>query len=97
MGSLLANVFMRSLEESIVPTLKDCLVHWKRYVNDTHAYIETDKIDYIIRKLNTYHHQIQITYELENYQRILFLDVSIRILTNGKQKFLGKRQTQTYT
>ena len=35
LGPLLANVFMFSLEELIVPTLKDCLVHLKRYVHDT--------------------------------------------------------------
>ena len=29
-GPLLANVFMFSLEEDIVPAFKDCLVHWKR-------------------------------------------------------------------
>ena len=82
LGLLLANVFMCSLEESIVPTLKDCLVQWKRYVDDTHAHIEPDKIDYVIKKLNIYHQQIQFTYELEKYQRISFLDVSIRRLTN---------------
>ena len=81
---LLADVFMCSLEKSIVPTLKDCLVHWKRNADDAHAYIEPGKIGYIMKKLNTYHQQIQFTYELEKYQRILFLDVSIRRLTNGK-------------
>ena len=50
LASLLANVFMCSSEKSIVPTLKDCLVHWKRYVDDTHAYIKPDKRDYVIEK-----------------------------------------------
>ena len=45
LGSLLANVFMCSLEESIVPKLEDCLVHWKQYVDNTYAYIKPDKID----------------------------------------------------
>ena len=75
---LLANVFICSLEESVVPTLKDCRVHWKRYVDDTYAYIEPHKIDYVMKKLNTYHQQIQLTYKLEKDQRISFLDVSIR-------------------
>ena len=38
LGPLLANVFMCSLEKSIVPTLKDCLVHWRRNVDDTRVY-----------------------------------------------------------
>ena len=65
LGFLLANVFMCSLEEAIVPTLKDCLVHWKRYVDDTHAYIKPENIDYVVKKLSTYHQQIQFIYELE--------------------------------
>ena len=96
LGPLLANVSMCSLEEAIVPTLKDCLVHWKRYVDDTHAYIEPEKIDYVMKKLNTYHQQIQFTYELEKYQRISFLDVSIRRLTNGKLKTtVFRKETNT--
>ena len=46
-------VFMGSLEEVIVPTLKDCLVHWKRYFDDTHVYIEPEKIDYVMKKLKS--------------------------------------------
>ena len=84
LGPFSANVFMYSLEKSILPTLKGCLVHSKRYVDDTHAYIDSDKIDYVMKKLNTYHQQTQVTYKLEKYQRVSFLDVPIRKLTNGK-------------
>ena len=77
---LLANVFMFPLKESIVPTLKDCLIYWKRCVDDTHAYIQPYKIDYVMKKLNTYHQQTQFTYELEKDQRISFFDVLIRFL-----------------
>ena len=83
---------MCSLEESIVPTLKD----WKRYIDDTHAYIKPSKIDYLMKKLNTYHEQIQFTYELEKYQRISFIDVSIRRLTNGKlETTVFRKETNT--
>ena len=82
---LLANVFIDSLEEAIVPTLKTVLCIGKyKLMRHMHIYSQPEKIDYIIKKLNTYHQQIQFTYELENYQRISFLDVSIRRLTNGK-------------
>ena len=37
-----------------------------------------------MKKLNTYLKQTQLTIELKQDQRILFLDVSIRRLTNGK-------------
>ena len=96
LGSLLANVFMCSLEEAIVPTLKDSLVHWKRYLDDTHAHIEPERIDYVIKKLNTYHQQIQFNCKLEKYLRISFLDVSIRRLTNGKLKAtVFRKETNT--
>ena len=99
LGPLLVSVFMCSLEESIVPTLKYFLVHWKRYVDDTHVYMEPDKIGYVMKKLNTYHQQIQFTYELEKYQHISFLDVSIRRLTNGKLEtiiFRKEKNTDVY-
>ena len=34
---LLANIFMKTLEEHLIPTLGDCLTHWERYVDDTHV------------------------------------------------------------
>ena len=64
-GPLLANFFMCSLDESVVPTLKDCFVHWKRFVDDIYEYIEPNKIDYVMKKPKTYHKQIQFTYELQ--------------------------------
>ena len=62
----------------------------------THVYIEPDKIDYVMKKLNTYHQQIQFTYKLEKYQRISLLDVSIRRLTNGKfETTVFRKETNT--
>ena len=97
--SLLAYAFMCSLEESIVPTLEKCLIHWKRYVDDIHAYTEADKTDYVMKKLNMYHKQIQFTYKLEKDQHISFLDVSIRRVTNAKLEttvFSKKINTDVY-
>ena len=49
-----------------------------------------------MKKLNTYHEQIQFTYELEKYQRISFIDVSIRRLTNGKLETTAfRKETNT--
>ena len=50
-----------------------------------------------MKKLKTYHQQILFTYELEKYQRITFLDVSIRRLTNGKlETAVFKKEANTY-
>ena len=49
-----------------------------------------------MKKLNTYHQQIQFIYELEKYQKILFLDVSIRRLTHGKlERTVFRKETNT--
>ena len=67
LGPLLANVFMCSLEELIVPKLKDCLVHWKQYVDDTYAYIDPDKIDKHLPKMKSKTYIAEITQKNEKY------------------------------
>ena len=84
------------LKKSIVLALNNCLVHWKRYVDDTHVYIKPDKVDYVLKKLNTYHKQIQFTYELQKDQRISFLDVSIRRITiRNRETIVIRKETNT--
>ena len=41
---LLGNIFMISLEEARFPFIKKHVAHWKRYVDDTDAYIDPSKI-----------------------------------------------------
>ena len=62
---LLANIFMTSLEEEVIPNLMPYLRNWKRYVNDTHAHANPEKVDFILTKLNIHHPNIQFTFELE--------------------------------
>ena len=63
LGPLLANIFMMSLEEEVIPKLTPYLYNWKRYVDDTHAYVNSEKVDFILTKLNSYHPNIQFTFE----------------------------------
>lgn len=51
---LLANIFMSSLEEEVLPTLGSCLCNWKGCVGDTHAYIITEKVQFILKKLKIF-------------------------------------------
>ena len=82
------------LKKSVVLALNNYLVHWKRYVDDTHVYIKPDKTDYVLKKLNTYHKQIQFTYELQKDQRISFLDVSIRRITiRNRETIVIRKET----
>ena len=58
LGPLLANIFMISLEEAILSSIKKHVGHWKRYVDDTHAYIDPSKIEFVLEKMNSYHPNI---------------------------------------
>ena len=43
LGPLLANIFMISLEERVLPKVSNYLCYWKRYVDDTYAYVVPEK------------------------------------------------------
>ena len=47
LGPVLANIFMISLEEAILPSIKKHVAHWKRYVDDRHTYIDPSKIEFV--------------------------------------------------
>ena len=49
---LLANIFISSSEEEVIPTLSSCLCNWKRYVDDSNAYITPENVEFILNKLN---------------------------------------------
>ena len=83
-GPLLTNIFMISLEEDLVPILKPCLCNWKRYVVDTHAYIEPTKAEFALNKLNNYYLNIEFRFELEKTNEINFLDVHMKRVNNSK-------------
>eukprot|EP00112_Aurelia_sp_Birch-Aquarium-sp1_P012412 Seg2610.4 transcript_id=Seg2610.4/GoldUCD/mRNA.D3Y31 product="hypothetical protein" protein_id=Seg2610.4/GoldUCD/D3Y31 len=99
LGPLLANIFMVELEEQIIPTLSDDLIHWKRYVDDTHAYIREDKINDVIEILNSFDANIQFTYEIEENGTIPFLDVLIKRCDDGHMEtsvYRKKTNTDLY-
>ena len=84
LGPLLANAFMAPLEEDLIPTLKSCLCNQKRYVDDTHDYVEPTKIEFILNKLNNLHPNFNFTFELKKNDEINFLDVLIKRVNNNK-------------
>ena len=77
LGLLLANIFMISLEEKVLPKVSNYLGYWKSYIDDTYVYVVPEKIGYILKELNSYHPNIKFTYELEENNEITFLDVLI--------------------
>ena len=77
LGPVLAGIFMVELERTILPTLREHMRPWKRYVDDTIPYIKEESIERVLSKLNGYHDNIEFTYEIENDGKLPFLDVLV--------------------
>ena len=48
LGPVIANVFMAELEQTIVPNLIEDVKFWKRYVDDTFAFVKQDRIHAVL-------------------------------------------------
>ena len=77
LGPLLAKIFMISLEKKFFLKYLIIYVIEKRYIDDTYAYVVSEKIDFILKELSSYHPNINFTYELEESNKITFVDVLI--------------------
>ena len=83
LGPVLANIFMVSLEESLVSGLNDKMPVWLRYVDDTFTLMAKGEVENVLNVLNNFHASIKFTYEKEISNQIAFLDVSIRRYTDS--------------
>ena len=52
LGPVIASIFMVKLEKSLLPKLSFYMTSWKRYVDDTIAYVKPDAIDHVLSILN---------------------------------------------
>ena len=77
LGPVLAGIFMIELERTILPTLRDHMSPWKRYVDDTISYIKEESTEHVLSKLNGYHDKSEFTYEIEIDAKLPFLDVLV--------------------
>ena len=75
LGPVLAGIFMVELETWIIPTLGNMAWNCKRFVDDTNGYVKNGSIDIILSKLNSFYPNIQFTYEIEEENKVPFLDV----------------------
>ena len=75
LGPVLAGIFMVELETRIMPTVTDNISHWRRYEDDTFLFIKKGYVEHVLARLNSFHKNIQFTYELENQNKLPFLDV----------------------
>ena len=75
LGPILAGISMVELERTVLPTLREHMSPWKRYVDDTISYIKEESIEHVLSKLNGYHDNIEFTYEIEYNGKLPLLDV----------------------
>ena len=97
LGPILAGISMVELERTVLPTLREHMSPWKRYVDDTISYIKEESIEHVLSKLNGYHDIIEFTYEIETDSKLPFLDVLvIRKNYVVRQYYTAKVPTMTY-
>ena len=91
LGPILAGIFMVGLETATVPTLGNLLRKWKRYVDYTYYIVKTDSVNEIALKLNSFHVNIQFTYEADNL--LPFLDVLVIRKNNSIETTVYRQPT----
>ena len=74
---------MVELENRLVPSLRDKMPIWYRYVDDTFTFIKTCEIENVKQVLNNFNPNIEFTHEIEKRNNISFLDVKIIRKGNG--------------
>ena len=68
---------MVELERTILPTLREHISPWKKYVDDTISYIKEESIEDVLSKSNGYHDNIKWTYEIEKDGKLPLLHVFV--------------------
>ena len=61
----------------MIPSLGNYLLNWKRFVDDTFVFVLSDKTGYIVNLLNSSDENIQFTFEMEEENKLAFLDVMV--------------------
>ena len=75
LGPVIVNIFMVELESILVPKLNDHVKKWRCFVDDPFVYVKLGSIKCVSSVLNSFHDNIEFTYERKNNNRLLFLDV----------------------
>ena len=82
LGPVLSATFMVELENTLVSTVSNHPMSWKRYVGDTNCSTKENSIEHVMSVLNGFHRSIQFTYETESNNSLSFLYVLI--IRNGQ-------------
>ena len=75
LGPVIANIFMVEFENKTIPRISDKMPKWMRYIDDSLAFIKADQLEHILEVLNSYHPDIKFTSEIEENNKLPFLDI----------------------
>ena len=92
---VVAEIVTQNIEEQAVATYTRTVPLWLRYVDDTFAAVHKDGIDDSHEPLNRQNTDIQFTKEIEENDKIPFLDCLVT-RDNNKLKLDNLRKTDTY-
>lgn len=81
-SSVIAQLVLEDLEETIISKLDFYLLFICRYVDDCIIIIPQDKKGYMLTMFNNSHTKIQFTIETETNNKINFLDVTLHKTNN---------------
>ena len=87
---------MVGLETRVIPTLGNMVLNWKSFVDDTIGYVKNGSIDIILSKLNSFHPNIQFTYEIEKENKLPFSDVLLIRNGNFVKTEVYRKPTNNY-
>ena len=77
LGPVIAGIIMVELENTMAPRLSNHLHFWRRHVDDTFTFVKEELITFVLEQLNSYHPNLQFTYELENVGKLPFLNILV--------------------
>ena len=58
LGLILTNIFIVELRNTLVSRLHQHVKKWRRYVDNTFAYVKNEPTDYVLTTLNSFHPNI---------------------------------------
>ena len=93
---VLAGIIMVELENSLVAKLISHLRFRKRYIDDhTMAIVKEGLINHVHQQLNSFHPNIQFSFEMEKRGRILSLGISIIQKKSSIETAVYRKSTET--
>lgn len=95
LSSFAANCFMSALETGAEESYPDFPSIWYRYVDDTFAVIDKDKVDDFLFYLNGLNDRIHLTKEHEQGGSLPFLDLNITRMNDSLEFNIYRKVTNT--